>query len=76
MDSEIHFLRGELSCPHCGNNALEVVSDGIQTNFLCQDCWNCWHWDLGWMAPVPAMSCRGCVHKTECLRSQEQRMSA
>jgi hypothetical protein len=76
MGKEIHFLRGELSCPHCRNNVLEVVSDGFQTNFLCGDCWTCWHWDFGWMAHVPALSCRGCGHKTECLRRNEERMAA
>jgi len=76
MAAEVHFLRGELSCPQCGNSVLEVVSDGIDTNFLCQDCWNCWHWDLGWMSHVSAASCRGCGHKAECVQSQEKRMSA
>ena len=76
MEREIRFLRGELSCPHCGCSVLEVVPDGFQTNFLCRDCWTCWYWDLGRMAHVPVLSCRGCSHRAECLRSYAERMSA
>ena len=76
MSAEVHFLRGELSCPSCGNDVLEVVSDGARTNFLCRTCWSCWHWNLGCMAHVPAQSCRACGHKVECIRKQEQRLSA
>ena len=74
MSAEVHYLRGELACPRCGNNVLEVV--GIRINFLCHDCWSCWHWNLGWLAHVSAQSCRTCSHNVECIRSREQRLSA
>jgi len=66
--SSTHLLRGELACSHCGNDVLEAVSDGTQTNFLCHTCWTCWHVELGYMAPVPVPTCPGCQYKDECLR--------
>ncbi len=76
MPAEAHFLRGELSCPRCGNDVLEAVSDGFQTNFLCHGCWTCWHWELDWMAPVPVLTCPGCHHRPECLRRRAERQGA
>ncbi len=76
MDTKISHLRGQLSCPNCGNDVLEVVADGYQTNFLCKDCWTCWHWNLGWMTRVPPISCRNCVHPAECLSNQMLTMTA
>ena len=73
MSEEAHFLRKELFCPDCGGNILEVVSDGLQTNFLCQGCWTCWHWDLGWMVHVSPATCRSCSHRSECLGKQAHR---
>jgi hypothetical protein len=55
-----HLLEGELACPRCGNGALEAVFDGQETNFLCRACWTCWHYNLGWMEPVPPSTCPGC----------------
>lgn len=55
-----HLLEGELACPRCGNDALEVVFDGQQTDFLCRTCRTCWHYNLGWMEPVPPSTCPGC----------------
>ena len=66
-----HLLHGEYVCPHCGNDVLEAVSDGTQTNFLCRGCWTCWHIELGYMAPVPVHTCPGCRYKQECLRRVE-----
>ncbi len=66
------FLRGELSCPRCGNDVLEAVSDGTQTNFLCHQCWSCWHAELGYLEPVPVLTCPRCPYKGECLRHREQ----
>ena len=63
-----HLLRGVLACPTCGNDVLEAVSDGEDTNFLCLGCWACWHWDLGYLIPVSATTCPGCQHRDECLR--------
>ena len=68
------FLHGELSCPRCGNDVLEAVS-GFQTNFLCHGCWTCWHWELGWMVPVP-VPCPSCRHNPECLRRHAERQAA
>jgi uncharacterized protein YbaR (Trm112 family) len=62
------LLHGILVCPRCGNDALEAVSDGDDTNFLCPACWSCWHWNQGYMIAVPALTCPGCPHKAECLR--------
>jgi hypothetical protein len=62
------WLRGELVCPRCGNDQLEAVTDGTDTNFLCHECWTCWHVELGRMAPVPVSTCPGCPYKQECLR--------
>lgn len=62
-----HVLHGELVCPTCGNDVLEAVSDGIQTNFLCRCCWHCWHAALGYMEPVPASTCPGCTYGQQCL---------
>jgi hypothetical protein len=72
MSAGSHALRGELSCPHCGNDVLEAVSDGFQTNFLCHKCSTCWHWGLGSMLPVPVLTCPGCEHKPECLEHEAE----
>lgn len=64
------FLRGELMCPSCGNDELEAVTDGTQTNFLCHGCWSCWHPELGYMEPVPATTGPGCAHREDCVRHQ------
>jgi len=66
--SSTHLLRGQLACPRCGNDVLEAVSDGTQTNFLCHTCWTCWHVELGYMAPVPVPTCPGCAYQSECFR--------
>lgn len=52
-------LRGELTCPRCGNDTLHAVSDGFQTNFSCHECGTCWHYSLGWMDPVPGAGAAG-----------------
>jgi len=57
----LHLLRDELACPNCGNDVLEAVSDGTQTNFLCHRCWSCWHAELGYMEAVPVSTCPGCL---------------
>jgi len=62
------LLAGEFACPRCGNDVLEAVTDGFATNFLCRECWTCWHVELGYMSPVPAPTCPGCRHKEECRR--------
>ena len=59
-----HILR----CPSCGNEILEAVSDGEDTNFLCQQCWTCWHWDLGYLTRITVSTCPGCAHRDECRR--------
>lgn len=61
------MLPGEYACPRCGNDVLEAVSDGSQTNFLCHECWTCWHISLGRMARVTVLTCPGCAHLEECL---------
>ncbi|HMD46587.1 MAG TPA: hypothetical protein VKG43_10525 [Acidimicrobiales bacterium] len=71
-----HLLRGELTCPACGNDVLEAVWDGRQTNFVCLGCWSCWHWELGWAAPVSAAACQACGHRAECLRREHARLGA
>lgn len=63
-----HVLRGEFACPRCGNDELEAVSDGTQTNLLCHVCWTCWHLELGYIAPVPVLTCPGCPYQPECVR--------
>jgi len=63
-----HLLEGELVCPRCGNDVFEAVTDGTETHLLCHRCWTCWHVELGYMAPVPVLTCPGCPHKEECLR--------
>jgi len=62
------FLEGQFACPRCGSGILEAVTDGSQTNFLCHRCWTCWHVELGYIAPVPALTCPGCPYRPECLR--------
>jgi hypothetical protein len=62
------WLAGEMACPRCGNDVLEAVTDGIDTNFLCHGCWTCWHVELGRVTPVPVPTCPGCPYKQECLR--------
>ena len=62
------LLAGEFACPRCGNDVLEAVTDGRDTNFLCHRCWTCWHVELGYMTPVPVATCPGCLHREECLR--------
>ena len=62
------LLEGTLVCPRCGNDVMESVSDGLETHFLCLECWTCWHVELGYMTPVPTLTCPGCPHKPECLR--------
>src|SRR5579864_7786677 len=68
-----HLLRGEFACPHCGNDVLEAVSDGTQTNFLCHECWTCWHIEFGYMAAVPVLTCPGCPYKQQCLQHRDER---
>ena len=67
---EAHFVKGLISCPRCGNGEFEAVSDGELTNFLCLQCWTCWHWELDFLTPIPARTCPGCHHKEECLRRE------
>ena len=62
------WLGGELTCARCGNDVLEAVTDGIDTNFLCHACWTCWHVELGRMVPVPVSTCPGFPYKQECLQ--------
>jgi hypothetical protein len=66
VDRASRFLHREIRCPACGNDVFEVVFDGSESNLLCRACWTCWHWDLGWLAPVPVLSCRACTHRAEC----------
>jgi hypothetical protein len=63
----------EFACPRCGNDLLDAASDGWQTNFLCRSCWVCWHVELGYMAPVPVITCPGCPHQDECRGHEDLR---
>ncbi len=51
-DAPNHLLRAELSCPQCGNDVLEAVSDSDETNFLCHGCGSYWHCELNFMIEV------------------------
>jgi hypothetical protein len=63
---------GVLRCLGCGEKALEAVSDGDATNFLCRSCWNCWHIELGWVQRVAVGTCAGCVHDRECRAARDR----
>ncbi|HET9442730.1 MAG TPA: hypothetical protein VFO65_05365 [Acidimicrobiales bacterium] len=71
-----HYLHAVVACGRCGNDELEAVSDGEDTNFLCHRCWTCWHWELGAMSPVPPETCRHCQYQEECLRRAAERAEA
>jgi hypothetical protein len=47
------------TCPECGETALEAVSDGWSTNFLCQGCGRCWRCELGYISQVDPTTCPG-----------------
>lgn len=60
-------VKGLFPCPTCGSDELEAVWDGEWTNFLCHECWSCWHVQLGWIHRVDIATCPGCMHRPECL---------
>ena len=62
------LIEDQFACPRCHNGILEAVTDGSETNFLCHRCWTCWHVELGYMAPVPVLTCPGCPYRPECLQ--------
>jgi len=68
------MAKGILRCRTCGSEVLEAVSDGEETNFLCRECWSCWHLELGWVHRVDPGTCPGCQHREECLARQAIRV--
>lgn len=55
-----------ISCPRCGNDLMQAVSDGLRTNFRCLLCWTCWHVELNAVSVVDVRSCPGCKYAHEC----------
>jgi hypothetical protein len=47
-------------CPECASPHLRAVSDGYDTNFLCESCGACWIHSMGWLGRVDPMTCSGC----------------
>ena len=52
-----HVVTGLFSCPRCGSEEMEAVSDGETTNFRCLSCAACWHLELGYISLVDAEPC-------------------
>lgn len=46
-------------CPACGS-ALRAVSDGYDTNFVCDSCGACWFYSMGWLGRLDPGSCPDC----------------
>jgi hypothetical protein len=42
-------------CWECGSPSLRPVSDGYDTDFLCESCGSAWHIELGRVARVEAV---------------------
>jgi hypothetical protein len=53
-------------CPVCGGT-LSAVTDGAATNFLCDDCLECWHVELGYVHKVDPSTCLVCTRREECV---------
>ena len=53
-------------CQTCGSNRIRIVSDGDETNFLCEGCGRCWHVDFGRVSRVDPLSCAGCADQLIC----------
>jgi len=60
-----------LTCPECGRDVMEAVSDGEMTNFRCVGCGMCWHIELGWVNRVDPATCPGCEHRSECMAASD-----
>ena len=70
MDANTRMLAGRIGpCPTCGNGRLSPVSDGEETNLLCQECGSCWHLAFGWIARVNPGTCPGCPSQSTCERA-------
>jgi hypothetical protein len=55
-------------CPRCHGLSLRAVSDTDQVNFLCLECFRCWHVELGWVHRVVPSNCPGCPARDRCAR--------
>jgi hypothetical protein len=64
--SEGRFIKGQLICPGCGGDHFKCLRDGASVRFLCQLCWTCWYWSMGWMTPAGAGRCAACDQQPEC----------
>jgi hypothetical protein len=53
-------------CPGCSSSTLFRVSDGKQTNYLCQSCERCWHRHGEETTRVRPAACPGCEWRSRC----------
>lgn len=53
-------------CLNCGPVELQPVFDGELTNFYCDLCGSCWHFELGFVVRVHPETCPGCQLELVC----------
>jgi hypothetical protein len=51
------------------------VSNGFETNFLCEGCGRCWSVSMGRASLVDPLTCPGCGHERVCRRRLVDEMS-
>jgi hypothetical protein len=59
-------VRGLPGCLKCGPVELQPVFDGEITNFYCDLCGSCWHFESGYVVPVHPETCPGCQLEEVC----------
>ena len=57
-------------CLKCGPVELQPVFDGELTNFYCDLCGSCWHFEFGFVVPVHSETCPGCQLELVCRERQ------
>ncbi|HET7722346.1 MAG TPA: hypothetical protein VFK43_20440 [Acidimicrobiales bacterium] len=58
-------------CLNCGPVELQPVFDGEITNFYCDLCGACWHFELGFAIPIHPETCPGCALELQCRERYE-----
>jgi transposase-like protein len=54
-------------CPSCRSEQLRTVTNGIETNFLCDACGSCWNVSFARVSRVDPVTCPGCAHARRCV---------
>lgn len=63
-------------CLNCGPVELQPVFDGEITNFYCDLCGSCWHFELGFVVRVHPEACPGCQLELVCQERHSARTGA